>query len=236
MRTYIKISILAINVFVVNNLIAQATNTPSLSNNGGSLFSDHTLHDLNSVTSKDKPLTYEDINGTPYYDKFFKSAKFTFDNNSEIALARYNAYRDEVEFKRGDEILALKPANVKNIFFQDSGTTMVYFDGPNENEKGYFFELVNGNNSLYKKVHIKYNEFVPAANSYSSDKPANFSKADVVYYLKTKNAFIKISKNNRDFLSNFDSNKNDIKSFINSNKIKLENENDLIKLVNYLNK
>jgi hypothetical protein len=46
--------------------------------------------------------------------------------------------------------------------------------------------LANGKNSLYKKIKTKFTDVVPAANSYASERPANFRTLPAVYYIKQK--------------------------------------------------
>lgn len=105
----------------------------------------------------------------------------------------------------------------------------------NDNLKGYFFELVSGKIALYKKERTVFKDEAPAVNSYASSKPAEFVKQDPIYYIKTENTFIKKPKNQKEIIEALPNLKDQINAYFKNNKIKLNKEEDLIKLVNYLN-
>lgn len=179
-------------------------------------------------------LSYADIQGSPYYDINFSSAKF-ISGNTETALARYNSYSDEIEFQKDNKTFSLPPTSTfTRIEFTDTEDKLVKID-TNDDLSGYFFELVNGNISLYKKIKTKFVSAVPASSSYSSDKPASFKTLAPVYYIKTDKGFIKNPKNQKDITEQIPEKKEAIETFVKSNKIKFNKEEDLIKLVNFLN-
>ncbi|UZT96838.1 hypothetical protein ODZ84_16665 [Chryseobacterium fluminis] len=105
----------------------------------------------------------------------------------------------------------------------------------NDDMSGYFYELVNGKNKLYKKIKTKFIDMVPALNSYATDRPASFKTLEPVYYIKTENGFIKKPKNLKEITQQLPDKKEAIEEFAKSNKIKFNNEADLIKLVKFLN-
>lgn len=100
---------------------------------------------------------------------------------------------------------------------------------------GYFFELISEKNTLYKKVRTKFTDVVPAPNSYASEKPANFRTLPPVYYIKTQNGFIKKPKNQKDIINQFPDKKDSLNNFFKSNKIKFDKDDDMVKLVTFLN-
>ncbi|MFY1045257.1 hypothetical protein [Chryseobacterium sp. GP-SGM7] len=52
---------------------------------------------------------------------------------------------------------------------------------------GYFFELINGKNSLYKKIKTDFKDAVPTPNSYTSEKPATIkTNLRWLFYKKNK--------------------------------------------------
>ncbi|WP_288444036.1 hypothetical protein [uncultured Chryseobacterium sp.] len=100
---------------------------------------------------------------------------------------------------------------------------------------GYFFELISEKNTLYKKVKTKFTDVVPAPNSYASEKSANFRTLPLVYYIKTQKGFIKKPKRQKNIINQFPDKKDSLNNFFKSNKIKFDKDEDLIKLVNFLN-
>jgi hypothetical protein len=183
--------------------------------------------------SDSKSFKYEDISGSPYIDKKFYEAKVS--DNYEKTAVRYNSYKDEVEFlKEGSPLVLPKETKFSRIEITLPKQTIVLLE-TNDNLSGYFFELANGKNTLYKKVKTKFIDFVPAPNGYTSDKPATFKTLDPIYYIKTEKGFIKNPKSQKDITEQFSEKKESLTTFFKSNKIKFDKEEDLIKLVNFLN-
>lgn len=180
-----------------------------------------------------KSLKYEDIKGSPYYDANFHLAKVA--DNYENVIIRYNAYKDEIEFQKDGKIQVLPKDSVfYKIEILKPKTVIVFLD-TNDSMSGYFFELKNGKNSLYKKIKTDFKDVVPASNSYASEKPATFRTDAPQYYIKTaEGSFIKNPKNGKDIMQTT-GNDNVIESFLKSNKIKFNKEADLIKLLDFLN-
>lgn len=183
------------------------------------------------VSTTGKQLTYDEIQGSPYLSKNFSIAKVG--ENFEEVPVRYNSYKDEIEFQKDGKPQVLpKDSKFSKIEIKSPRQTFVFLNTPEDS--GYFIELVNGKNSLYKKVKTIFRDAVPAANSYASDKPAQFKMQDPVYYIKTQNTFIK-AKNQKEVMEQLPDKKEGLISFFKSNKIKFDREEDLINLVNFLN-
>jgi len=208
----------------------------SIAYNGGLMSNGGAAFKVDSPNSK-RGLTYDEIQGTPYLDKIFSDANFIISdkNKIETAPARYNTYSDQIEFKKGDEILALYSDNpFTKVEFILTNQVLVKLNIDNE-LKGYFYEIVSGKNSLYKKVKAKFNDFLPAPNSYSIDRPANFNILKPIYYIKTENGFIKNPKNKKEIIDQFADKKEALNTFFKENKIKFDKEDDLKKLIIFLN-
>jgi hypothetical protein len=226
-----------INIIIVLLFYPLSGQQPTaLSYNGQQLSTGGSLFRVDSPNSK-RGLTYDEIQGTPYLDKIFYDANFIISEKDKIetAPARYNTYSDQVEFKKGDEILALFSDNpFTRIEFIHKKTVLVKLNIDSD-IKGYFYEIVSGKNSLYKKVKTKFNDFVPAANSYSMDKPANFNMLNPTYYIKTEHGFIKNPKNKKDIIEQMPEKNEPLNLFFKENKIKFDKEEDLKRLVIFLN-
>ena len=207
----------------------------SLANNGGFLPQDNTIFNKVNSPNAGKNISYSDIQGSPYYGKGFSVA--TFSGSSETAPARYNSYRDEIEFTKEDKTFVL-PKNDKFsiITFTNTKDKLVRLE-TSDDLSGYFFELVDGKFGLYKKIRTKFIDAVVAANSYATDRPAVFKSVDPIFYIKIENNnFIKKPKNQKDIIQQFQNRKEELTSFFKENKIKFDKEEDLKKLVTFLNK
>ncbi|MGX5685035.1 hypothetical protein ACWKWW_10745 [Chryseobacterium cucumeris] len=187
---------------------------------------------INSTTGK--TFKYDEIVGdSPYIGKEFSDAKIAV--NYEQVSIRYNSYTDEIEFKKNGNVQVLpKTTDFSRIEVLSPKQILVLLD-TSDDLNGYFFELISGKNTLYKKIKTKFTDVVPAANSYASEKPANFRKLPPVYYIKTQNGFIKKPKNQKDIINQFPDKKDSLTSFFKSNKIKFDKDEDLVKLVTFLN-
>ncbi|WP_114820009.1 hypothetical protein [Chryseobacterium sp. KLBC 52] len=180
-----------------------------------------------------RALNYDEIIGSPYLSKSFNIAQVA--NDYEKAPVRYNTFNDEIEFQKNGTTLALpKEEKFSRIEIFSPKMTLVRLD-TQDDLSGYFFELVKDKTGLYKKIKTKFIDAVPAANSYATDRPASFKTLDPVYYIKTESGYIKKPKKIKDIAEAFPAKKDEIEKFAKSNNIKINKEEDLIKLVKFLN-
>lgn len=174
------------------------------------------------------------VEGTKYYDNDFKLAQV--EQNENIFL-RYNALNDSFEqLKDKDDIITLEK-KYNTIDFKNSKEKFVlknYIDINGERISNQY--LIEITPFLYKKVSIKYIPAVEATNNYDSGKPAKYRLNKPEYIIKKDNEYIAINQKQKDLEKLFPEKAPEIKSFIKSNKIKLDKEDDLLKLTDFLNK
>lgn len=179
-----------------------------------------------------KNLSYDEIVGSPYANSNFLLAKIA--ENYEKVPIRYNSYMDQIEFEKDGAVMVLpKDSRFSRIEILSPRETLVSID-TKDDLSGYFYELVNGDVSLYKKIKTKFIDFVPAANSYSSDKPATFRTQDPVYYIKIQDIYLK-KLTQKEVIEKFPNKKESLKQFFKENNMKFNKEEDLKKLVFFLN-
>ncbi|MDR2206443.1 MAG: hypothetical protein LBE36_09875 [Flavobacteriaceae bacterium] len=189
---------------------------------------------IDKVNNGETTLKYSDIEGTPYYNPKFLPARLG--DISTVIPIRYNSFTDGIEILSGADVYELpKEDSYPKFTFEGSRETLVFVNTYNE-FTGYFFELASGKNRLLKKVTTKFKPEIPASNHLIPAIPAKFEKQTPIYFIKTEKDVIKIPKNIKELLNFFPENKDDINSFVKSNKIKLNQEVDLVKLVNFLNR
>ncbi|CAA7194206.1 hypothetical protein [Chryseobacterium potabilaquae] len=228
MRNSALILLLGIGFFSPAQVASSPFSMNSLPTPASNLF----LNTISTVKNNGL-LTYDEIKGSPYYTKEFSLAKMA--ENFESAPARYNRYTDQVEFQKGDKNYALpKEATFSHILFLNTKEKLVLLETKDDNA-GYFFEVVGGTYSLYKKVKTKFVDIKKAANSFAEDKPAYFLNVDPFYYIQTDKGFIKEPKNQKEIIDQIPEKRAALETFFKSNKIKFNKEEDLIKLVNFLN-
>ncbi len=220
-----------VSIFFAIFVSANAQNASFLSKGNmldGGLF----YAKINSANGK--TLEYSEIKGSPYTNPEFFSAKIA--ENYEKVNVRYNSYSDQVEYEKEDKVYTLpKETTFSKIEISSSPKQVLVMLNTNDEFSGYFYEIIDNKIGLYKKVKTKFTDTVPAANSYSSEKPASFKTLDPIYYIKTEKGFIKSPKNQKEILAQFPSKKDVLNRFFKENRVKFNNEEDLKKLVNFLN-
>lgn len=188
----------------------------------------------NSVNSSTgRSIKYDEISGSPYIDKNFRDAKIA--ESYQNTPIRYNSYKDELEFKNNDMIMILpKESKFERVEIISPKQVFVYKSIDNE-PNGYYIELVSGKFSLYKKLRTNFVDVSPATTPYGSDKPAYFSTVTPVYYIVANGQAIKKPKNQKQIIDLLPDKKEALNSFFKENKIKLDKEEDLKKIVTFLN-
>ncbi len=183
--------------------------------------------------NNDKELAYKDISGSAFYYPNFLAA--TYNDGEEWISIRYNTYTDEIEYSNGADVYILpKSEPFTKFVFKQSHEVLVlenYDEG-----LGYFFELEKGKNTLLTKIKTKFKPEVVATTTLTSSIPPKFETSKPVYYIKTaENKIVKIPKNAKEFVDIFPNKKDEINTFIDKNKVKLNQEDSLKKLVKFLN-
>lgn len=181
-----------------------------------------------------KMLSYDDVSGSPYPEKSFKDAKIA--ENYQNTAVRYNAYKDEIEFKDGSEIRILpKDSNFQRVEITSPKQTLVYLTFEDE-PTGYYYEIASGKTaSAYKKIKTSFKDIQPASTPYGTDQPASFSTTAPTYFIVLDGKVIKKPKNQKQVVDLLPEKKGALNSFFKENKTKLDKEEDLKKLVTFLN-
>jgi TRAP-type C4-dicarboxylate transport system substrate-binding protein len=110
-----------------------------------------------------------------------------------------------------------------------------YVSDTNISKKRFLVVLSeNKKHTLFKEERIKFYEKVEAATSYEKDKPAKFERIDDQYYLKLSDNMTLVPQNKKRFLRLFPNKEKELKEFIKENKLHPKNEEELIKIVEYI--
>ena len=208
-------------------------------NSDGRLIS--VFENLKNKTKGSKIKT-DKISGSPYFDDSFKTAQIGYFGEilKENIYIRYNAFSDEMEMAKSESQTSSEDALIKNkkVTCIINGYTYKYLAYIKENQQpavGYVKELFKGNKfSLYVRETKEYKEGVKAKSSLEGSFPPRFiDKTD--YYIALGDGSLKQTKLSKKHIVNtLSSYEQEIKSFINLNKVKLKNSSDVIKLFNFL--
>jgi len=185
-----------------------------------------------------------DIVGSPYSTaNFVKSTLFYGEEPQGEFYVRYNALNSIIEIKKSalpeeepKQLYADKEVSVKYLNKVLRFTT--YINKKKETKNGYLSLLYDGKAyKLYYRLAVKYSEGKAAANSMVADIPSRYAHFEEFYYQKVgvdRIDYLPSSKGK--FIKQFDKNlKEIIKNQIKEKNINLDNEDDLIKLFEFIN-
>lgn len=183
------------------------------------------------------PAAPENFDGTPYYVNEFLLGDVYLEN--EIILSngalRYNAVADEIEYKESlndDDKSAKALVKSKEIYAKIMNDTFVFIPS-----QGYYLVIFDGNNlSLLKKVTKKYFPPKKAQNNYERSTLARFEDR-FKYTIYSKNGkILELPKSKNKKLKAFGDDKKIVESYTKEQKLDLNNEKDIKKLIRYLDK
>jgi len=180
------------------------------------------------------------VEGTPYSNEEFLLGNVY--QNDKLVLKdvylRYNSYADEIEMKRNsttdDYGSLLKNPETFVKIFKD---VYIFVPLKNKNDDGGYFKIVTSGKhyDLYKKTITAFKQPVQAKTTYQQNKPARFD-TKVAYFLMSKDGKLGELPTSRNKAAKVMSSKKDeVKNFIDKNKLDLDNEADLARLVDYFN-
>ncbi len=192
----------------------------------------YTDYYMERVKSISKPLTYNNIDGSPYLkEEFQEGTIFMKDQKKYTVPLRFNLYASNFEFKVDDKIITIdNPNNIAKIEFDNS--SYIYYQLKKRNS---FVELIApGKNSLICKKIVVLKEAVPAG-AYKEPKPASFSRKDDLYYIVNEKNEQFLVKSKKSLKNIFTDRQEEIAKFIKKEKISHRKKADLKKLVEYYN-
>lgn len=181
------------------------------------------------------------FSGSAYENKEFVKG-YVFKNGKTLAsnvALRYNAKRDEIEVKSSpsssNESARVLVKN-DDIYIKILNKVFVYSPVREGIDKaGYFMVIHEGANySLYKKLTKKFIEGREAINSITRDTPPAFQDKEVYYLVnKTDGSFTTFPKSKKGKLKIFSTHKKEVKNFVKTNRLNINKDYDLAKLVKY---
>lgn len=180
--------------------------------------------------------------GTPYDQELFQTGNIYKNGTivaSNVAL-RYNVLRDELEVKSS---MAAADAQAKilerdkDIYVRILNDVYVYMK-PTSKEivSGYFKVLHEGEKfHLYQKLTKEFIEGKKAINSVAQDVPPTYKGDEELYLVPVNGAPIELSGSRSGKLKAFPSHKKELKKYVKENKLNINKDYSLKKLVAYYN-
>lgn len=178
------------------------------------------------------------VEGKPYIDGEEFRKVIIKGYQLELPLLRYNAYEDEMEFKKEDGIYFVNKENLLKIEFPELKKTYQCLDYSVEGKKaiGYLLVLYEGKlASLFKREKVELLKGEKSPNAYSKDANDYFAKQKDVYYIGRGNEFYKFPKNISAFTKLFSLDAQEVAQYIKTNKINFNKEEGMIKMLTFVN-
>lgn len=180
----------------------------------------------------------ESAQGTQYYIENFNAARV--DDSKKLALARYNAYSDEMELKVDNEIMVLEPKEGMMVELTNNAATYVFTQY--ENKEGVpsqnYLVLISNNPNLkiFKRERIYLRPEKHPESGYEKYKAPMYKKLESEYYIQMNNGdIVHMSDSRKDIMALVPGKEKEIKTFMKKNRIKASKDEDLKTLGIYLN-
>jgi len=140
---------------------------------------------------------------------------------------RYNAFTDDFEYSDNNKLFNLEKKHGLEISLVNGKVFkyLTFYDDKGNIQNGYLQVLTkdDSKNILYKSTRISKSE-LGNTNSYNNMSTVKFRNM-TNYYIGNENSIVQVSKSNKEF-----------SEIAKKNKLNLNKENDLIKLISFLNK
>lgn len=191
------------------------------------------------VSYQTKEINVSDLKtqGSPYFNENFTYGQiFTNGEVSTTGNLRYNAVYSEIELQKGEnEYSAVLKRNYISAKINNQLYKLFpYIDENNDNERvGYFVPLNQGDVKLLHKPEKKLRRGKAGSTNYDRTVPPRFIDISSYYIQKGEKPAEKIYLRKKYFYDQLG--KERIKDFIQKNNLRLNKEEDAIKLMEYIN-
>ncbi|AXT20068.1 hypothetical protein D7030_02810 [Flavobacteriaceae bacterium AU392] len=170
--------------------------------------------------------------GTPYVNEEFSFAKIN--NSKELYLVRYNAHQDVMEVKKGENTEIIVLDNEKNYVISMNGKEYITtaFDNGERGIAHIVWE--DTDHALFQKENVKFSPATKAKTSYEASTKAKYSEITNSYYVDFGNgSLVQVPKKKKKFYALFSDNTKNVQQFVKKEKLKIDNKEDLIKILNF---
>ena len=182
---------------------------------------------------------YDGTLGSPYLNEAFMPCKIN--EIKETQWVRFNAYNGTVEVKISGTKVVLLGDSIAYIIKLEDGSGKIYHTRNFYDSKGIldnsFFQLIHQSEGydLFLREKIRYNKAVKA-EGYKDAEPASFKPVGGEYFVtdlweKTPRLVL-LPKKMSSFLELFPGQTKSLKKFIREHKLKLDNTEDLVQIMN----
>jgi hypothetical protein len=151
-------------------------------------------------------------------------------------MLRYDIYHRQMQFAfNGDTAAFGKPEEIKSISFENNNFVFEEFMCPDGKRKDYLEVLVDGSCRLLLYRCIIYKYIVENAIPDDENSKDEYYQTKKYFISKDNKVPVQLPEKKNEVIELLSDTGKDIKTFMQENKIKLFDEQDLVRLVNYYN-
>lgn len=198
--------------------------------------------ELENYTTRAKRHVSENTNGSPFLNESFIMGSLLNQDNilvTGVAL-RYNAFHDEFQVKKSmgesdENVEAIRKTS--EIYIQMGDAMYAYLLSVN-GTSGYFNILFEGKNiNLYKKNSKKFVEGAKSVNMMTGNHPNRLVDETAYFIVVDNGELLELTgSRNAKVQAIARNNRNEVRKYVKDNGINVNREDDLIKLVKFVNK
>jgi hypothetical protein len=184
-------------------------------------------------------LSENDIQGSPYLkDEFTPGDIITKDDiiYKNVPL-RYNIYNDDIEFEmsKGAYLAISNPKKMKEIRIDEDVFVYAIKRKKKGEQYGYYKLVEDGEIQLLSRYNIVFKE-ATNTTGYKAAEPPKFNRNANSFYVKLGTKEPQQLGKKKEIEKVFGSESKEILSYIKKTKLNIRKEQDLVKLVQHLNK
>ena len=177
-----------------------------------------------------------DVEGSEYLDENFLNGEILTMNSEHFKdiPMRYNVYLDNVEVRlpNGTICNLSEPDKIFQILVNKQVIVYTEYLSPEGKKSGFLFVLYDGASKLYRRYYKTFNEGRPT-NGITPEIPPKIADKPLEYYIRAKDGTTSFCNSKKDLLSVMSNAISEIEDYLKKEKLRLNREDDLIKVVSY---
>lgn len=180
---------------------------------------------------------YEGVDGFPTLVKEFVKGRIKMNKDQVVKADKmnYDVFHDEIFVLKSGKELVVGISVVTSFEMDVNGTTLIFSKQKNEDgEAGYYQVLTQGNFSLFVK-HKKIFRKADYQGAYSANRTKDEFLDEQKFYWAKDDSNLMVLKNKKSLLDNLGAQAEKAESFIKTNKLKMDSQDHLLSLFQYLN-
>ncbi len=182
---------------------------------------------------------YKEISGSPYIEKEMQKGTIILKDNRKVedVMIRYNAYEDALLYQIDkDQVTMLDPPVINGFEYRNNDKVFTYISISILEGKRHFYEVIyEGKSTLVVQHRIKLTEKTNNAGSYgASDMQGSaFKQSDIYFLMDATGKSSEVNLTKKSLISALGSHDEELQAFIKKNKLKVKENTDLIRLLEY---